>query len=330
MSRLAKAKRGVLDEPARVYAYGDEGVGKSSLAADAPDPIFLDLEDGSSRLDVARYSFRDEPGGHIPESYDEIVSAIDDLATAEHSYQNLVIDTADSLESLIWRHILERDSGRVGPLNKSGKKLVSIESYGYAKGYTVALDVWRGLLARLDALRLKKRMGIIFIGHALVRTWKNPDGEDYDRWVPRIDPKASGKLRSWSDIVGFCTFEEGGGKLDPDQPRAKGYSTGRRLMKLRRTHAYDAKSRYPLPDEVELRMDGPWQPFAAAIAESKTMSPGSIVQLIHVELARLGDPDLATKVHHAIETKARDNSAVLAKYLVDLKNRDPKEMENAQ
>ena len=34
--------------------YGGPGIGKTTLAASAPDPVFLDLEHGTRQIDVAR------------------------------------------------------------------------------------------------------------------------------------------------------------------------------------------------------------------------------------------------------------------------------------
>src|SRR5580658_5343805 len=57
-SRLGQVQRGILRVPMRHMFYGPRGVGKSSLGADAPNPLFADIEGGSPRLNVARYPFR--------------------------------------------------------------------------------------------------------------------------------------------------------------------------------------------------------------------------------------------------------------------------------
>ena len=46
--------RGKIEKPLRLLVIGVDGVGKSTFAAAAPSPIFLDAEDGSNNLDVAR------------------------------------------------------------------------------------------------------------------------------------------------------------------------------------------------------------------------------------------------------------------------------------
>lgn len=45
---------GVEKTPIKICIYGAEGVGKTSLAANMPEPLFIDTEGGTSRLNVRR------------------------------------------------------------------------------------------------------------------------------------------------------------------------------------------------------------------------------------------------------------------------------------
>ncbi|MCS6901519.1 MAG: MAPEG family protein, partial [Myxococcales bacterium] len=76
--------------PLRVVLYGVEGVGKSTFASQAPDPIFLCAEEGAVGLDVARF-----PTAH---TWIEVLEAIRVLTHEEHPYKTLVIDSLDWLE----------------------------------------------------------------------------------------------------------------------------------------------------------------------------------------------------------------------------------------
>lgn len=315
VSRIASIKRGRLVAPLRFFFYGAEGVGKSTLAAHAPEPVWFDIEDGSGRLDVARYQFHDGDGGHVPNSYADIIAGIDDLTRNPHSFQTLVIDTADRLEALLWQWMIARDTTARKPLD-------SLESYGYGKGPIRALDDWRALCLRLDRLRVARRMSIIILGHAQIRLFKSPDSEDYDRYNPRINALAAGFLKEWSDVTGFAMFEEFGTKLGDD--RAKGASTGRRLLKLERTAAFDAKSRIALPKEVELDPANPWAPFAQAVNDGVNLEPAAIAALIEAETVRIGDPELAKKVTTFVaETLAKGDAATLNRSLLKLRDMKP-------
>ena len=76
-SPLAQVKRGRLTgRPVRVILYGADGVGKSTFASQAPNPVFLCAEDGTAQLDVARLP---EPGAWSD------VFALQSAAEARHS-----------------------------------------------------------------------------------------------------------------------------------------------------------------------------------------------------------------------------------------------------
>jgi len=58
MSILKTVRTGKVVRPQRGVIYGVESVGKTTLAAQAPSPIFLDIEGGSSHLDVPRLDIK--------------------------------------------------------------------------------------------------------------------------------------------------------------------------------------------------------------------------------------------------------------------------------
>jgi len=49
--------------PLREVLYGVEGIGKTTHAASAPNPIFISAEDGSNHLNVQRFP--------VPETYQD-------------------------------------------------------------------------------------------------------------------------------------------------------------------------------------------------------------------------------------------------------------------
>ena len=46
--------KGRIHRPQKAVLYGPEGVGKSTLASQLPDPVFLDTEGGTHHLEVVR------------------------------------------------------------------------------------------------------------------------------------------------------------------------------------------------------------------------------------------------------------------------------------
>lgn len=306
-SKLGLVRRGRLRTALRCLFYGPEGVGKSSLAADVPGVLFFDVEGGSPELDVARYAFRpdDEVNGHVPQSYEEVLGGIDDLiAHPDHGFAALAIDTVDALEALIHKHICKRDA-------KTG-----IEGYGYGKGYRVALDEIRQLLAKLDEIR-RQGVQIVILGHSTVSTFKNPEGEDYDRYQLRLNALAAGQIKEWCDIVGFVRYEGGGAKLTGDESqnkRARGWATGRRMMHLAREAAWDAKSRLSLPAEIELDQAHPWQP----LNDARTLARDATSTSMHTEI--IAELDRVTGGNYDAEFTTPTGSITSGKAVTDMLN----------
>ncbi|MDD5699552.1 MAG: AAA family ATPase [Victivallaceae bacterium] len=55
MSLLENIQSGKQPMPPRIEIYGVEGIGKSSCAASAPNPVFLQTEDGLSEIDCRKF-----------------------------------------------------------------------------------------------------------------------------------------------------------------------------------------------------------------------------------------------------------------------------------
>lgn len=239
---LGAVTSGPIERPHAVLIYGPEGVGKSSFAASAPKPIVIGTEDGTGALDVARFP--------SPESWQDILDALDELTQAEHDYRTLVVDSIDWAEPLAWAEVC-----RAG-----GKP--DIESFGYGKGYVAAVELWRGLLARLELLRAKRKMHVVLIAHSQIRKLQNPEGEDFDRYSIKLHEKSAGPLKEWADAMLFASFEVL--TREDDNKKVKGVETGRRVLRTVRHAAYDAKCRHGIPAELPLE----WEAFDGAVRES--------------------------------------------------------------
>jgi hypothetical protein len=237
---LGAVVKGRLEQPTRAMIYGPEGVGKTTFGANAPNPIFLGAEDGTAQLDAVRFP--------APESWADILDAIQTLTVDQHDYKTLVIDTLDWAEPMLWAHICKRDEKK------------DIEDYGYGKGYAAALDEWRVFLGALERLRKARGMHVVLVAHSWLKPFKNPEGEDFDRYELKLHPKAGGLLKEWCDAVLFANYETAA-KVDKKTKRVRGVDTGMRLVHTERRAAYDAKNRYSLPETLPLS----WADFEAAV-----------------------------------------------------------------
>lgn len=263
---LGKVIRGRLAKPIRGLIYGIEGVGKSTFAAAAPAPIFLGAEDGTSELDVERFP--------QPTSWIDVFEAVAELTTAAHNYQTLVIDTLDWVEPMCWAHVCatHRDG--------DGKPYRSIEDFGYQRGYVAAFDEWRRLAFDLDTLRTKRSMHILLLAHSQIRTFKNPAGDDFDRYELKLYKSAAGFWSEWCDAVLFAAHDLSTVRKNG---RVRGVMGQQRVLHTQRTAAWNAKNRYDLPARLPLD----WTEFFEAASAHRPADRSQLIAQIEQHLVEL-------------------------------------------
>jgi len=245
MKLLEQVMSGKTPAPRRVMLYGVQGVGKSTWAACAPKPIFLQTEDGLGEIDCDKLP--------LSTTYDGSMKALSALYTESHSYQTVVIDSLDWLERLIWAEVCRK------------RNVESIEDIGYAKGYIFALTQWREFLEGLSALRNDKGMAVVLIAHARIERFENPETESYDRYVPRLHKLAAAVVQEWCDEVFFASYKVYTKQTEEgfNRKRAQGIGTGERIIRTQERPAHVAKNRLNLPEELPLD----WNTYAQYLTQ---------------------------------------------------------------
>lgn len=244
---LATINKGRQSRPRRIMIYGVHGIGKSTFGAMAPTPIFVPTEDGIADINTDSFP--------LAETYEEFLANLTTLATEEHGYQTVVIDSVDWLERLIWdRVIVDR------PRTEKGAEVKNIDDYGYGKGYTYASMQWSEVRRALNFLRLQKSMAIILIAHAKVEKFENPETEAYDRYSPKLHKQASATLQEWCDEVLFANYRTytRSEDLGFNKDRTIATGSGERILRTTERPAHVAKNRCGLPDEIALD----WREYA--------------------------------------------------------------------
>jgi hypothetical protein len=242
---LEGIKQGVKLSPVKVNIYGPNGIGKSTWASQADNPIFICTEDGVRYIDVDHFE--------LSPTYQDVLDKITMLGKEDHSYKTIVIDSTDFLESLIHEAVCEE------------KQVPGIEALGYGKGYTESEEKMRRLLRLLDRLQQVKKMNIILVSHAAIRTFADPEREPYDRWELITHKKISNLIRNWVDFNFFANHEistTSAGKGFNEKARAVSY--GKRALFTQFSAAFDAKSRVALPNKLPLE----WDAFYSAYKEA--------------------------------------------------------------
>ena len=187
MSMLENIKRGKENRPPRLFIYGQEGVGKSTIGAAAPNPIFVQTEDGLGEIDTAKFP--------LAQTVDDVIAALTALVNERHEFQTIVLDSSDWLERLIWARVCQ----------DFGVRSIEKADGGYGKGYVHALTYWRQIVGLLNTLRDKRGMIVIVIAHSKVERFEDPENSAYDRYTPRLHKAAVSLLCEWADAVLFAT-----------------------------------------------------------------------------------------------------------------------------
>ncbi len=242
--------------PPKVVIYGPEGIGKTTLAGKFPGALFVDLENGSGRLDVARVE--------TPVDYAAFKILLKEIMKEPpENYHTLIVDTADKLDGMITQDVIDN------AVDKK-KDIDSIEDFGYGKGYTYIEETWRKLLDALSSFQRKTGWTVIFIGHAMQRKIETVgQAGNYDHYELKLSKKASPLLKEWADFLLFINYDVTLVK-DKDNNKTKAVG-GERVIYTNHSTYYDAKSRAPLPDSLELDAEGIKTIFRAIYPEGNPL-----------------------------------------------------------
>lgn len=254
---------GVMESPVRVMVYSEAGLGKTTFAADAPAPYFIDLEKGSRRFAVQRY---------FPENWKDILDRVEKLTVAKHDRKSIVIDTVDAAELMLWDQV-SREEG-----------VVSIEKVGggFSKGFGEAVRYWRVLIYALERLQEKRDMHVILLAHSAIKPFHDPMGTSFDRFIPRLNDKAAGLIEQWCDDVLFARLDTIT-KEDKRTKRVKGTSSEIRVVYTRPNAAWYAKCRSNLPETLALD----WAEYENALRTAVPADPGELIVAITENIERL-------------------------------------------
>ena len=261
--------------PKRYAFHALPGFGKTSVLAYSPNPIFL-MTRGETGLNTLIDSGQIPPTSHFPELQDwsELLDAIKLLRTGVHDYKTVVLDTANGAERMMYEYVCERDFG--GDWGERGFA-------GYQRGYEVAMDSWKFLQNELDKLRYERNMSVFFLMHTQIKTFKNPAGADYDRYVPKMHDKAWSVTQGWLDAIFFGNYEvmvkQGSKTADPGK-KGKASDQSYRILYTgsEPNPIFDAKNRMGLPQEIEMgdsALEG-WTALSNALRSARKIEPQSV------------------------------------------------------
>lgn len=229
--KITKGKRA---RAQKVVIYGTEGIGKSSLASQFPEPLFIDTEGSTDNMDVARLD--------KPTSWIMLNNQIAFIKANPTVCKTLVIDTIDWAESLCVDNLCAMH----------GKK--GIEDFGYGNGYVYAKEEMGRFLNKLQDL-IEIGINVVLTAHAQIRKFELPDEMgSYDKYELKLGKKTSSQtaplVKEWADLLLFCNYKTY--LVSQEKSTKKKAQGNQRVMYTEHNPAWDAKNRHGLPSELPL------------------------------------------------------------------------------
>lgn len=245
-----------------IVIYGPAGMGKTSLALQAPNPIVFDIDDGVSELAA------DFKATSIPKtcfsSWTNLVkiteAAIQSKKTKKPvrietsdiseeidftSYDSIILDTLNRIEELCKIHILEMND----------VETLTDGKLGFGKGYDVLAETMRKYFDLL--VEGRRYFTIIAPCHSSLKKKKNVDGTDWDIEDLKLNEKVSGLVKEMFSSVFFITRDVTPTKVAGSLNKVIGKDTGGNVLNTATTASHFAKSRYPLPEQIPIPMPKP-------------------------------------------------------------------------
>lgn len=231
LSTISKPK----NRPMICTILGDAGLGKTSLAATYPAPIFIRAEDGLQAIPE-----KTRPDAFpLIDSVDDLWNQLKSLITEEHEYKTVVIDSVTALERLFTAHIVDGDTKKPKSINQA--------LGGYGAGLSAVAALHGRLRKACGILNTKKGLHVVFIAHADTETIDLPDMEPYTRYSLRLGKRSMAPYVDDVDLVGFIkllSFVTG------DDKKKKIVSDGSRVLSVTATASNVSKNRFGITEDI--------------------------------------------------------------------------------
>ena len=224
--------------PQIITICGDAGLGKSSLAATFPNPIFIRCEDGVARIPA---EFRPKALPPV-RSEDQLWEQLKAIVHDKHDFKTCVIDTVSAADRMFVQSILAQD-GRAKSINQA--------MGGYGAGFSALAARHQQLRNAAEAMRVKRAMNVVFLAHTEVGTMRLPDQDDFSRYSLRMTHDKS--LPPYLDDVDAVGFLRQRIVLKGDEgERKKAISDDTRELVMHVTASNVSKNPYGITEPIEV------------------------------------------------------------------------------
>lgn len=190
------------NEGEKILLYSETGMGKTTLSAMAPRPVFIGLDEGGRKI---RHPITNELLNVIPdiETFEDVRAALQQPDLFKDG-ETAVIDTVTILEDFAYPYLFRNIP------KENGTKVTNIVMYGYNKGYQHLYDAMKLILVDCDRL-IHQGKNVILVAQSVSNRVSNPGGDDYLRDGPRLyagKPSVEALYCEWADHILRIGFQD--------------------------------------------------------------------------------------------------------------------------
>lgn len=212
--------------------HGMDGVGKTTLASEFPEPIFIGPELGSFNIDCKRYE-----GIETIKDFVTALKEVQDLGLKAH--KTIVIDSLDWVQMIIEKYTDEK----------------------FEKSYEALLDMKKLFIKVKDLLNVLRVQGfnIVLICHSTIAEFNDPGTDSpYNRYELKLyKAKNNIDIRAlWREFVDAVIFlqRETFTTSSKIKKNVRASSTGVIKMHLSPDARWDAKNRFGITEDVDYEL----------------------------------------------------------------------------
>jgi hypothetical protein len=230
------------DDPPVTLIYGVDGVGKSTLAAEFPDAIYIPTQGERMPAGV------NLPMPGIVESYGDMLDIIGDLITTKHEFKTVIIDSLDGFEPLV--HAVT--CARIGASSIDANDKGSPAAFG--RGYLEADVEWSDFMGGVAALS-KSGVAVVLLAHPDIVRFDSPITDPYARYQIKLNKRAAAVVRERSDIVAFMNYRVLIKEKEVAQKKSIAHGVGgaERIIHLEERAGFVAKNRFNMPPDITFK-----------------------------------------------------------------------------